>query len=56
MMSKVFTWLLLWFLGLWIATKIFFKRKLDMDSTDLYLFAIAVVFFIFIGWLKLAGI
>jgi len=55
-MSKVLTWLLLWLLGLWIATKIFFKHKLDMDSTDLYLFAIAVMFFIFIGWLKLAGV
>ncbi len=54
MMSKILTWLLLWLAGVVIVIKLFFKR--NTDETDVYLIAMFVVFFILIGWLKLAGI
>ena len=54
MMSKVLTWLLLWLFGLWGAVKLILKR--NINDTDIYLIAMFVMFFIFIGWLKLAGV
>ena len=54
MMSKILTWLLLWLAGAVIVIKLFFKR--NTDETDIYLIDMFVIFFILIGWLKLAGV
>ena len=54
MMSKILTWLLVWLAGVVVVIKLFFKR--NTDETDVYIIGMFVVFFILIGWLKLAGV